>query len=70
MKIHEFQAKQLLRDAGVNVLAGRVAKTPDEAAQAYKALNSPVCVVKAQVHAGGRGKGTIKNTPSNAVCNW
>ncbi len=63
MKIHEFQAKQLFREAGVTVLPGQVARTPDEAAKAFEALGSPVCVVKAQIHAGGRGKGTIKEHP-------
>ena len=59
MKIHEFQAKELLRGAGIAVLEGRVATTPDEAAQAFQALGGPLAVVKAQIHAGGRGKGTI-----------
>jgi succinyl-CoA synthetase beta subunit len=63
MKIHEFQAKQLLREAGVAVLAGIPAKTPDEAAHAFEQLARPVSVVKAQIHAGGRGKGTIKEHP-------
>jgi succinyl-CoA synthetase beta subunit len=63
MKIHEFQGKQLFREAGVAVLQGRPAKTPDEAAKAYEQLGSKVCVVKAQIHAGGRGKGTIKEHP-------
>ena len=57
MKIHEFQAKDLLRAAGVPVLVGKVARTPDEAAAAFPALGTPVCAVKAQIHAGGRGKG-------------
>jgi succinyl-CoA synthetase beta subunit len=63
MKIHEFQAKQLVREAGVAVLAGIPAKTPDEAAHAFEQLARPVSVVKAQIHAGGRGKGTIKEHP-------
>jgi succinyl-CoA synthetase beta subunit len=63
MKVHEFQAKQLLRDAGVAVLRHIVAKTPDEAAAAYKELGGKIAVVKAQIHAGGRGKGTIKEKP-------
>ncbi len=63
MKIHEFQAKQLLRDAGVAVLPGIVARSADEAAQAYSQLDSPVAVVKAQIHAGGRGKGTVLDDP-------
>jgi succinyl-CoA synthetase beta subunit len=57
MKIHEFQAKELLRRFGAAVPEGRECKTSDEAARAFTALASPVCVVKAQIHAGGRGKG-------------
>ena len=63
MKIHEFQAKQLLRKAGVAVLDGYVAETPAEAAAAFGKLGGPLAVVKAQIHAGGRGKGTIKEHP-------
>jgi succinyl-CoA synthetase beta subunit len=63
MKIHEYQAKQLLRDAGVAVPAGIVAATPEEAAAAFTNLGGPIAVVKAQIHAGGRGKGTIKGNP-------
>jgi succinyl-CoA synthetase beta subunit len=63
MKIHEFQAKQLFREAGVAVLSGIPAKTPDAAAKAYEQLGSKVSIVKAQIHAGGRGKGTIKEQP-------
>jgi succinyl-CoA synthetase beta subunit len=67
MKIHEFQAKELLRRFGAAVPAGREARTPDEAAAAYEALASPVCVVKAQIHAGGRGKaGGVKVVKSAA----
>lgn len=63
MKIHEFQAKQLFANAGVAVLQNRVATTPEEAARAFDELGSPVAVVKAQIHAGGRGKGTTKENP-------
>ena len=63
MKIHEFQAKEVLRDAGVAVLEGHVAKTAHEAAQAFTELAGPLAVVKAQIHAGGRGKGTVLNDP-------
>ena len=56
MKIHEYQAKQLLAGYGVPVPPGHVAATPDEAREAARAIDKPV-VVKAQVHAGGRGKG-------------
>jgi len=63
MKIHEFQAKELLRSAGVDVLRGIVAETPQAAAEAFRALGGPLAVVKAQIHAGGRGKGTVKDLP-------
>ncbi len=57
MKIHEYQAKALLKEYGVSVLRGQVAYTPEEAESAAKKLGGPVWVVKAQIHAGGRGKG-------------
>ncbi|MEE2658549.1 MAG: ADP-forming succinate--CoA ligase subunit beta [Candidatus Latescibacterota bacterium] len=56
MKIHEFQAKELLRGYGVAVPEGRVARTPEEVRQAAEELGGRV-VVKAQIHAGGRGTG-------------
>ena len=63
MKIHEFQAKALLREAGVAVPESIVARSPSEAAAAFKQLGGELAVVKAQIHAGGRGKGTIKSNP-------
>jgi len=57
MNLHEHQAKELLKSCGVPVLEGRVAYSPDEAATAFGELRVPLAVVKAQVHAGGRGKG-------------
>ncbi len=57
MNIHEYQAKGLLARFGVGVLSGQVAYTPDEAVAAAKKLGGQVWVVKAQIHAGGRGKG-------------
>jgi len=57
MKIHEYQGKELLRKFGVPVPRGIVARSPDEAYQAAKQLAADVVVVKAQIHAGGRGKG-------------
>jgi len=57
MKIHEYQAKQILAKYGVPVPRGSVAYTVEEALQIAKDLGSKVCVVKAQIHAGGRGKG-------------
>ena len=57
MKIHEYQAKQLLREHGVPVPRGKPAFSVDEAVAAAHELGGPVWVVKAQIHAGGRGKG-------------
>ena len=57
MNIHEYQAKDLFRQYGVKTLDGVVASNPDEAAKACKVLGGKIWVVKAQVHAGGRGKG-------------
>ena len=57
MNIHEYQAKELLKGYGVTVLDGYAAWTPDEAAVAAGKLPGPVYVVKAQIHAGGRGAG-------------
>jgi len=57
MKIHEYQAKEILRKFNVAVPIGKVAYTVDEAVQAAKDIKGKVKVVKAQIHAGGRGKG-------------
>ena len=57
MKIHEYQGKQILREFGVPVPRGIPAFTVDEAVRAAEQLGGPVWVVKAQIHAGGRGKG-------------
>ncbi|MGH8295007.1 MAG: ADP-forming succinate--CoA ligase subunit beta [Steroidobacteraceae bacterium] len=56
MNLHEYQAKEIFRSYGIPVPAGRVAASADEAVSAAEALGGPVWVVKAQVHAGGRGK--------------
>lgn len=56
MNIHEYQGKELLKKFGVNVPRGKVAFTVDEAVQAARELGTDICVVKAQIHAGGRGK--------------
>lgn len=56
MNLHEYQAKQVLREYGLPVLAGHICYTPGEAEAAADLLGGGVCVVKAQVHAGGRGK--------------
>ncbi|MCB1453291.1 MAG: ADP-forming succinate--CoA ligase subunit beta [Rhizobiaceae bacterium] len=60
MNIHEYQAKQVLKKYGVPVLPGGVAYTADEAATVAEGLPGGVYVVKAQIHAGGRGKGKFK----------
>jgi succinyl-CoA synthetase beta subunit len=57
MKIHEYQGKELLKKFGVAVPRGIVARSPEEAYHAAKELGTDVVVVKAQIHAGGRGKG-------------
>lgn len=57
MNIHEYQAKSLFREYDVKTLKGIVASNPDDAAKACKELGGNIWVVKAQVHAGGRGKG-------------
>ena len=56
MNIHEYQSKQVLKSFGVNVPNGKPAFTVEEAVEAAKELNAKVTVVKAQIHAGGRGK--------------
>ncbi|MBE3603009.1 ADP-forming succinate--CoA ligase subunit beta [bacterium] len=67
MNIHEFQAKQVLARFGAPVPKGQPASTPEEAAKAFEALGQPKAVVKAQIHAGGRGKaGGVKLVSSAA----
>jgi len=64
VNIHEFQAKEILRKYGVPLLQGSVARSPEEVAEVAKKLGGTV-VVKAQIHAGGRGKaGGVKVVPS------
>jgi succinyl-CoA synthetase beta subunit len=71
MNIHEFQAKEILRRFGVPVPRGLVASTPEEARRAATELGGATCVVKAQIHAGGRGKGggvkVVKNAEEAAA---
>jgi len=71
MNIHEYQAKQILKSYGVTIQEGIVAENPDKAVEAAKELNRETgtewYVVKAQIHAGGRGKGKVKETDSNGV---
>jgi succinyl-CoA synthetase beta subunit len=66
MNIHEYQAKELLSRYGVPVPRGAMAATVEEAAKAAQALPGPVWVVKAQIHAGGRGKGAFKGAAAGA----
>lgn len=66
MNIHEYQAKELLAKFGVPVPAGYAAMTVEEAVEASKKLPGPLYVVKAQIHAGGRGKGKFKELPAEA----
>src|SRR6188472_3563417 len=61
MNIHEYQAKELLQKFDVATTRGRVASTLDQAEQIARELGDVDVVVKAQIHAGGRGKGTFKN---------
>ncbi len=61
MNIHEFQAKDLFQKFGVATPAGRAASTPEEAEKIATEMGGTNLVIKAQVHAGGRGKGTFKN---------
>jgi succinyl-CoA synthetase beta subunit len=71
MNLHEYQAKELLKKYGVPVQEGFACNTPHEAEEAYRQIktefNSPFAVIKAQIHAGGRGKGKIKETGINGV---
>src|SRR6476659_4624635 len=66
MNIHEYQAKELLSKFGVPVPAGHAAMSVDEAVEAAKRLPGPLWVVKAQIHAGGRGKGKFKELGEGA----
>jgi succinyl-CoA synthetase beta subunit len=66
MNIHEYQAKELLAKYGVPVPAGHPAMSVEEAIDAANRLPGPLWVVKAQIHAGGRGKGRFKELDSNA----
>lgn len=71
MNIHEYQAKEILKSYGVTIQEGIVAENPDKAVEAAKELHRETgtdwYVLKAQIHAGGRGKGKIQETDSNGV---
>ena len=66
MNVHEYQAKELLAKFGVSIPAGIPALSVEEAVAAAKQLPGPLYVVKAQIHAGGRGKGKFKELPADA----
>ena len=66
MNLHEYQAKELLAKYGIGIPAGHAALTVEEAMDAAKQLPGPLYVVKAQIHAGGRGKGKFKELPEDA----
>jgi succinyl-CoA synthetase beta subunit len=66
MNIHEYQAKELLAKAGIPVPAGHAATNVEQAVAAAKQLPGPLYVVKAQIHAGGRGKGKFTELPADA----
>src|SRR5437660_3788046 len=61
MNIHEYQARELLQRFGVATTRGKVASTPEEAERIAREIAPAEIVVKAQIHAGGRGKGTFTN---------
>ncbi|HID77681.1 MAG TPA: ADP-forming succinate--CoA ligase subunit beta, partial [Planctomycetaceae bacterium] len=63
MKIHEYQAKQILKQYDVAVPRGVVAESPHAAGEAFDRLDAQQAVLKAQIHAGGRGKGTVRGQP-------
>ncbi len=66
MNVHEYQAKELLKEHGIAVPEGHAAMTVEEAVAAAKKLPGPLYVVKAQIHAGGRGKGVFKELEEGA----
>ncbi len=66
MNIHEYQAKELLAKYGIGIPAGHAALTVEEAVEGAKKLPGPLYVVKAQIHAGGRGKGKFKELGPDA----
>ena len=66
MNIHEYQAKELLKEHGIAIPKGVPAMSVEEAVAAAKTLPGPLYVVKAQIHAGGRGKGKFKELGPDA----
>jgi succinyl-CoA synthetase beta subunit len=70
MKIHEYQARQILSDHGIPVPAAEVVRSPEAAADAFKKIRADACVVKAQVYAGGRGKAGFVKLVKSAEEAW
>jgi succinyl-CoA synthetase beta subunit len=70
MKIHEYQARQILSDHGIPVPPAEVVRSPEAAAEAFKKIRAQVCVVKAQVYAGGRGKAGFVKLVKSADEAW
>ncbi|MEA3038558.1 MAG: succinyl-CoA synthetase beta subunit, partial [Sphingomonadales bacterium] len=66
MNVHEYQAKDLLAEQGIPVPAGYPALSVEEAVEAAGKLPGPLWIVKAQIHAGGRGKGRFKELGADA----
>ena len=64
MNIHEYQAKEVLRAYGVATLKGTMATNTEDAVKAAKDMGGSIWVVKAQIHAGGRGKAAVLNWPN------
>ena len=67
MNIHEYQAKEIFRDYGIPTPDGIVVENPDAARDAWRRLGAARVVVKAQIHAGGRGKGRIINDQGELI---
>jgi succinyl-CoA synthetase beta subunit len=63
VKIHEYQAKEMMRKYGIPVPNGKVVSQPEKVRAIFKELGGEMCVVKAQIHAGGRGKGRFREKP-------
>lgn len=69
MKVHEYQAKEILKRHGVNVPEGKMVEKADEIGAAFDALQASIVAVKSQIHAGGRGKGTLYDAPDPSSAN-
>jgi succinyl-CoA synthetase beta subunit len=67
LNLHEYQSKELMDKFGINIQKWKVATTAEEAFQAHNELNAKETVVKAQIHAGGRGKGMLSSGMKGGV---